>query len=166
MDILRKLGRKKYVRISRKEEHNVLYDWHKLRNPFRVMYNSFLIHLARILPLKPKNTILRLTGMRIGKNVGIAPGTVFDPFFPDLIEIDDNVVIGLDVKVLTHEMTNDYIRIGRVKLGKDSVVGAFSLLRSGVDIGENSVVAMNSYVNKDIPEGTVCAGVPARKIRK
>mgnify|MGYP001675646852 FL=1 len=36
----------------------------------------------------------------------------------------------------------------------------------GACIGRNSVVAANSVVTKDIPDYSVCAGVPAKIIKK
>lgn len=35
---------------------------------------------------------------------------------------------------------------------------------AGVTIGPNAIVAAGSIVNKDVPEGTVVGGVPARVI--
>jgi len=36
-----------------------------------------------------------MIGVKIGKNVVIAAYTIIDPFFPELITIDDNVIIGV-----------------------------------------------------------------------
>ena len=104
--------------------------------------------------------------MKIGKNVGISPDTQFDSFYPELVSIEDHVIIGWKVNILSHEFTSDNIRLGRVKLGKGCLIGAFTSIRCGVKIGKNSVVAMNSFVNKDIPDNEVWGGVPAKFIKK
>jgi acetyltransferase-like isoleucine patch superfamily enzyme len=104
--------------------------------------------------------------MKIGKDVGISPDVDMDAFYPELISFDDGVIIGWKVNILCHEFTEDSIRLGRVHFGKNVLVGAFSSIRSGVTIGEHSVVAMDSFVNKDIPPYEIWGGVPAKFIKK
>lgn len=43
-------------------------------------------------------------------------------------------------------------------------IGANATILAGVTIGPNAVVAAGSVVNKDVPEGKVVGGVPARVI--
>lgn len=43
-------------------------------------------------------------------------------------------------------------------------IGANSTILAGVTVGPNAVVAAGSVVNKDVPEGKVVGGVPARVI--
>ena len=43
-----------------------------------------------------------------------------------------------------------------------AIVGARAVVRPGVRIGKNSVVAMGSVVTKDVPADTVVMGVPAK----
>lgn len=48
----------------------------------------------------------------------------------------------------------------------DVWIGMRSVIRSGVKIGEGSIIAMGSVVVKDVPEYSIVAGVPAKFIRK
>ena len=57
-------------------------------------------------------------------------------------------------------------RIGPVRVGKGSVVGAFATVRPGVTIGSKATVGFNSYVNRDVPDGETVGGVPAKPLRK
>ncbi len=153
--------------LKHKGNTNPLYEWSKIRNPLRTAFNAFIINICKILPLGMKVSFLRFfLGIKIGKNVGIAPSTEIDPYYPELISIGDNVTIGWKVNILCHEFTQARIRFGRVNIGKNVLIGAFSLIRSGVSIGDNSVIAMDSFVNKDIPPSELWGGVPARRIRK
>lgn len=104
--------------------------------------------------------------MKIGKDAFISAGVLFDLEFPKLINIKEGAIIGTGTKILTHEVTIKHIRIGRITIGKQSIVGAGSLIRSGVSIGDGAVVAMGSLVLKDVPSKNMVGGVPARKIKK
>ncbi|MBP5615893.1 MAG: sugar O-acetyltransferase, partial [Alphaproteobacteria bacterium] len=53
-----------------------------------------------------------------------------------------------------------------VKIGKNVLIGANSILLSGVTIGDNSVVGAGSVVTKDIPANTIAVGNPAKVIKK
>ena len=145
---------------------NVTYEGVTIQNPFRSVFNLLVIALCKYMPLRMKNFLLcNLLGMKIGKNVGIALGVEFDELFPEVVTIEDNVIIGLKVHILCHEFTQKKIRLGRVHIKQNALIGAFSVVRSGVTIGANSMVAMCSFVNKDIPDNELWGGVPARKIK-
>ena len=46
----------------------------------------------------------------------------------------------------------------------NAVIGARSVIKSGVTVGENSVIAMGSIVVKDVPDNTVVLGSPAQVV--
>ncbi|GEA51857.1 maltose O-acetyltransferase [Vibrio inusitatus NBRC 102082] len=52
-----------------------------------------------------------------------------------------------------------------VTIGKDVWLGANVTVCPGVSIGNNVVVGAGSVVVKDLPDNSVCVGVPAVKIR-
>lgn len=140
--------------------------WIKYRNPLKVAFNLIICGFAMICPfLRIKNSLLSLTGMKVGKNAFIAMGTVFDIFYPELIEIGENVIIGYGCVVTAHEMMQNELRIGKIKIGANSVVGMRSVILPGIEIGENSIIGAMSMVNCDVPVGKFYAGIPAREIR-
>ncbi len=108
--------------------------------------------------------ILRTLGARIGRDVYISPGVVIDPIYPSLIELGDGVLLGMGCRLLTHEYTATHFRVGRIRVGRGSVIGAYATVRSGVTIGEKVTVGFNSYVNRDIPDGLTVGGVPAKPL--
>lgn len=157
---------KQILTISFSSSRNILQELRKTRNIFRILLNAFVIKISGCLPLQAKNGFLRrLLGMKIGENAGISPGVFFDILYPELITIQENVVIGYKVHILCHEAIQKQIRVGKVLIKENAVIGAFSTIRSGVTIGKNSIVAMNSFVNKDVPDNELWGGVPARKIK-
>jgi acetyltransferase-like isoleucine patch superfamily enzyme len=112
-----------------------------------------------------KIALYRLVGMRIGSDVCISPGVIMDPLFPELIELEDGCCLGIGCRLLTHEYTATNFRLGPVRIGKGSVVGVFSTVRCGTTVGARVTVGANSFVNRDVPEGLVVGGVPARPLR-
>lgn len=50
-------------------------------------------------------------------------------------------------------------------IGDDVWVGARSIVRAGVKIGNGAIVAAGSVVTKDVEPYTIVAGVPANKIK-
>jgi acetyltransferase-like isoleucine patch superfamily enzyme len=153
--------------IEHTKSDNILYDWPRVRSPFRLMLNYVLIKLGKVLPLKIKTFVMRHgLGIRIGSNVAIAPEAEFDPFYPELISIGDNVVIGMDSYILTHEFVPGTFRFARVDIRDNAMISGFCVIRSGVTIGEGAQIAMKSFVNKDVPPYELWGGVPAKFIRK
>jgi len=154
------------LKSFRSEGRNSLLGWHRVKNPLRTVFNFILIYAARYAPsLRLKNFLYRLTGMRVGEDVAVGLGAVFDIFFPELIGIGDNCIIGYGVTVLAHEFLHEEWRIGRVRIGKNVLVGANSTILAGVSIGDNSRVGACSLVNSDIPPNSFYAGIPAKKVR-
>ena len=83
---------------------NSLFYWTSYVNPFRVCFNFAIIYLCRFLPFLPlKCRLYRLVGIKIGKDVSVGLMAMFDPFFPQLITVEDNSIIGYNVTILAHE---------------------------------------------------------------
>lgn len=145
---------------------NAACDWYKLRNPFLMAVRGLLNEIyKKIPPCNLKNLLYRLIGVKIGKDVVISPDVHLDPLFPELIEIDDGVILGWDSKLFAHEITNNKIRLGRIKIKKNSCIGCCTVIRSGITVGKNTIVSMSSLVNKDVKDNTKVGGIPLKKLR-
>jgi acetyltransferase-like isoleucine patch superfamily enzyme len=145
---------------------NALQYWPKFVHPLRVIWNFCCIYLAKYSPsLTMKVFLYRLTGAKIGKNVSVGLAVVFDVFYPHLITIHDNTVIGYNTVILCHEFLVRSARIGPVEIGPNVMIGANSTILAGVTIGRGTEVSAMSLVNQDLPPGVLAGGVPVRVIR-
>ena len=149
------------------EGPNSLWNWTKMINPLKVTLNFVVIYICRYLPsLRLKNALYRSIGIKIGKNVSVGQEATFDIFFPELIEIGDNTIIGFRSTVLCHDFLINKWNKGMVKIGKNVLIGANSTILAGVSIGDNSTISACSLVNRAVPTGVFIGGVPAKEISR
>jgi acetyltransferase-like isoleucine patch superfamily enzyme len=177
----------KQDRIRQKEDYQLFQEWMagSHEKPFKLTHRenyhacSVILHtpaleigfnlrhllmflISRIAWSPLKIFFFRLMGVKIGKNVYIAPWVVLDAMFPSLIELQDNCFLGVGCVLITHEYTTTGFRIGRVRIGAGTVIGAFTIIRSQVSIGRAVNTGLGSVVFHDIPDGMTAIGNPAR----
>ncbi|MCD6495736.1 MAG: acyltransferase [Candidatus Aenigmarchaeota archaeon] len=159
-------NKKRMIRVfGYTREERSLSRWKEIRSRKIILRNYLIMMISKILPdTELKNRLYRKTGMKIGSNVSIF-GSNFDIFFPELIEIGDNTVIGNKTSVITHEFLSDEWRVGRVKIGSGVTIGTMTVVMPGVEIGDGATVAAYSLVNRDVKKGSLVGGVPIKKLR-
>lgn len=146
---------------------DVSKHWHQFleMSLFQLLKKAFVLMLTRYMHSGSlKNALLRSIGVRIGKHVFIAATVELDIQFPELITIEDGAILGMHSHIATHEVTHTHIRLGKVHIGKNALVGGQATVRSGVTIGENSVVAMRAFVTESVPPNTLVTGEPERRV--
>lgn len=129
---------------------------------------GFFYHLH----LKLKVRILRIMGVKIGKNTIIYTSIFnFDTFFPNLIEIGSNCVISKKTLLITHDYSRGFpveglttMTKGRIKIGDNTFIGMRCLILPGLEIGKNVIVGGGAVITKSIPDNVVVAGNPAKII--
>lgn len=142
-----------------------MHQWSAVGGFFRVAFNFIVITISRYIPwLGVKNAMYRMLGMRVGADVAFGLMAMPDVFFPNLISIGDNSLVGYNTTILTHEFLINEWRIGPVEIGKNVMIGANCTILPGVTIGDGAVIGAHSLVNRDVPAGAKVAGVPARII--
>ena len=88
------------------------------------------------------------------------------------IKIGNKCMFGNNITIVDHDhiITKDGAigdLVSKKIVIEDNVwVGANSVILKGVHIGEGSVIAAGSVVNKDVPKHTIVGGVPAKEIKK
>lgn len=154
---------------------------------------EFLFHAAAVpMPRRVRRWLLRLGGVRIGPNAGIASGLQIawrggavnigaEGFinrycFIDAqgdVTIEDHVHIANHVRLITstHEPGTPQRRAGRavgapVRIGAGSWLGAGVTVLPGVTIGTGCVIAAGAVVTRDCLMHGLYAGIPAKRIKE
>jgi galactoside O-acetyltransferase len=89
--------------------------------------------------------------VRIGDEVMVGPNVVIDPSTHTRSRTD----VPMKAQPLLH---------GRIVIGDDVWLGANCVVLRGVTIGGGCIVGAGAVVTRDLPPGTIAAGVPARAI--
>jgi maltose O-acetyltransferase len=130
-----------------------------------VARNYAAIVIARHSPsLRLKNWLFRRLGMTVEPGVAWALESTPDVFFPELITLEADAIVGYDATILCHEFLQDEYRTGPVVVGERAMIGAGAIVLPGVHIGADAQVAANSLVTADVPPETTVAGVPASPV--
>ena len=137
-----------------------------------------------------RDALLRRTLRQVGEDVVVRP-----PFYCEYgaISIGDRTFVNVDAVMLdvapitigavcqiatrvqfltaTHPIDPEPRRTGweyakPITLGDNVWLGGGVIVCPGVSIGQDTVVGAGAVVTKDLPEGVVAAGVPARVLRE
>jgi len=75
-------------------------------------------------------------------------------------------ILGHDgsVAVLNRSYGKKLDRVGKVDIKDNVFIGHGAIILPDVTIGPNALVAAGAVVSKNVPEGTIVAGVPAKVI--
>jgi len=76
------------------------------------------------------------------------------------VHLEDFVQVGSHCAIYSVSTIDD--KSGPVILKKNARIGSHSTIMPGVTIGEDAIVGAHSFVNRDVPDGAVVFGVPAK----
>ncbi|MEM1658357.1 MAG: DapH/DapD/GlmU-related protein [Candidatus Jordarchaeales archaeon] len=132
------------------------------------MLNASLTSLGRylvgFLPLGQPGLashVLKIIGAKMGRNA--IASSIIDP---PLVEMGEGSVAGGGSIISGHALDGKKIYVGRVKIGKNVLIGGNTIVLPGVEIGDGAVIAAMSLIPKrtKIPPRTVWMGIPARQV--
>ena len=146
---------------------------------------NFLIKIIYI-PYKIYNKVYKsflykyykMKGARIGKNTYIGPNVYLDVNHkPGKITIGENCYITRNCSLLVHsdafmggpqgifkEFKNGQRIFGDVQIGNNVFMGFHCVVLPNVKIGNDVVIGAMTLVNKNIPDGSIVAGVPGKVV--
>jgi putative colanic acid biosynthesis acetyltransferase WcaF len=105
--------------------------------------------------------------IQIGEVVGIADRAVL--YSQARIEIADHVTISQEAYLCTgsHDYNSPQFTLwtAPIIIGRNSWVAARAFVHPGVCIGQNAVIGACAVVTRDVADGAIVAGNPAKVIR-
>ena len=101
-------------------------------------------------------------GLKLGYKTDVGAFTYINA--KNGVIIEDFVQIGSHCSLYSSSTIDN--KEGQITLKKNCKIGSHSLVMPGVTIGENTIIGAFSFVNKDVPNNVVAAGVPVKVIKK
>lgn len=97
------------------------------------------------------------------------------PLYSNLVFLHDNVWVASNVGFVTHDVIHamlntklggdNYVeKVGCIEVMNNVFIGSGTRILYNTRIGNNVIIGSDSLVTKDIPDNSVYAGVPARRI--
>lgn len=113
----------------------------------------------------------------VGENVKIMDRKI--PLYSNLILFHNNIQVASNVSFITHDAIKSVFNedakltqmggavseyIGCIEIMDNVFIGSGAIILGDVRIGPNAIVAAGAMVNKDVPEGAIVGGCPAKVI--
>ncbi len=135
----------------------------------RVYWKLLLnISMSSFIPSSMRYKLIKRAGVKVQGKSFFGNNVTIDTIRPDLITIGSNCVITKGTSILSHfyDAKLDEFYYGNVTIGNHCFIGMNTLIVKPVTIGDRAVIAAGSVITKNIPEGEIWGGVPAKFISK
>lgn len=88
-------------------------------------------------------------------------------FVSEYTQLKERCWIGPHVKLINdkYPQTNNKNKAAPI-IGKRSIIGANSVIMPGIEIGDDCLIGAGSVVSKNVPDGEVWVGNPAKFLKK
>lgn len=144
---------------------------HRLRAHIRgYFYSKIFKSCGKPLPLINRGVIFSSP-----KNIQCGAGVRINPqcyiMAKGGVSFGNNVIVSAGAKIVTSSLAVEEGIVKRkhvsspVKIGNGVWIGAGAIICPGVTIGDHTIIAAGAVVTKDVPSGSIAAGIPAKVIR-
>lgn len=91
-----------------------------------------------------------------------------DELTPMFVEIGNNFISAPGSVILSHDastfISTGKYRVEKTKIGNNVFLGANAVILPGITVGDNVIIGAGSVVTKDVEDGLVVAGNPAKPL--
>ncbi len=140
---------------------------HVKKQVYNYFENEHEVNPSSYINIVSKHSIVSsTTKMKFGNY--ICDGTIFSSYvnLASFITISKGCIIGHHTNIGDFCTLNQAVQIaGNCEIGENVSIGMAAKIVDGITIGKNTIIGAGSLVNKNIPEGVVAYGVPAKIIR-
>ena len=154
-----------YVRLADgSDNHDIVIGDHAMIAGSLVSENHGKISLGTYTYLRENSTIGSVKSVTIGDYTSIADFVVImdnnnHPVNPEDRRIKSGSPKGSDYRKWRYSESESIV------IGDNVWIGSFARICKGVNIGDNSIIAANAVVTKDVPPNTIVAGNPAKIVK-
>lgn len=129
-----------------------------------VSQNKGKVFVEDNVQIGPNSFIGAVKSIKIGEGTVISNNvTIVDnnnhPVHPEDRIIMQRSPVGSSYRRWKFSVSSDIV------IGKNVWIGQYARVNKGVTIGDNSIVAANTVVTKDVPENSIVAGNPGRIVK-
>lgn len=100
--------------------------------------------------------------LKMGKNVDVGAFSYLNAEYG--IDIEENVQVGSHVSIYSVSTIDD--KKGKVTIKKNAKIGTHSVIMPNVTVGENAIIGAFSFVNKNVPDNALVAGIPIKTLQR
>ena len=138
------------------------------------LYRKILYDLTRANIASVRVWAMRKLGFNVGKDVYVGPRLTMTVGYVDMsikVNLGDRVSFGPNVTlVLATHPNNSRLHScikyppRQITIGEDSWLGANVVVMPNITIGKCCIIGAGSIVTHDVPDYSIMAGVPAKRI--
>ncbi len=131
----------------------------------RAVIKKLPLYISHTSPVPWADTfIFKLFGNSVDIKTPLYDGWIDTEF----LEIGRGTLIGQGAVIMTSMITTDNLIIKRVKIGKDCLIGAQSVISPGTIIRNRAILGAlsNTTVDQELEENWIYFGTPAKKFKK
>jgi len=121
--------------------------------PFQRIFRRLAYVIPGGLTIRPG--LHKLRGVKIGKNVWISQYVYIDELHPEVVEIGDDVTVGIGTAIISHlywSKSKETI-VKPVVIESDVFIGPHCVILPGVHIGRGAVIQAGTVVSRNVPPG-------------
>jgi sugar O-acyltransferase (sialic acid O-acetyltransferase NeuD family) len=131
---------------------------------FNLYSSKFKLDLSQFISVVHPFSSIASTAI-LNHGVVVNPGVILAPYckIGNFVSLNRKVTIGHHTQIGDFTTINPGSNIaGHCVIGENVIIGMGANIIDGITVGNNSIIGAGSLVTRDVPQGVVVLGVPAK----